>query len=121
VSAAAVLLVLVLIFVVIPLPAYIVGRRRGVRDSWVAFIPLFGSTIVLLWSINRSGWMSLIALIPVVGLFWTIWFAVTIPAEHGRTRWWAAAFFFLPVIGYYLYAFTLADASASGGRAFTSY
>ena len=120
-SAAAVLLVLILLFVLLPLPAYIVGRRRGVRDSWVAFIPVFGATIVLLWSINRSGWMSLIALIPLVGLFWTIWFAVTIPAEHGRTRWWAAAFIFLPVLGYYLYAFTLADVSASGGRAFTSY
>jgi hypothetical protein len=36
---------------------------------------------------------------------------VTIPAEHGRTRWWAAAFFFLPLLGYYLYAFTLVDVS----------
>jgi Family of unknown function (DUF5684) len=116
VSGAALLLILLIFFVALPLPAYVIGRRRGVRDAWVAFIPVFGATIVMLWSINRSGWMSLIALIPLVGFFWSIWFAVTIPADHGRTRWWAAAFFFLPVIGYYLYAFTLADVSLTGSR-----
>jgi hypothetical protein len=110
-GAAAFLVILLVVLVAIPLPAYVVGRRRGIRDAWVAFIPFFGATIVLLWSISRSGWMSLIAFIPLVGFFWSIWFAVTIPAEHGRTRWWAAAFFFLPLLGYYLYAFTLVDVS----------
>ena len=120
-SGAAVLLILLVFLVGLPLPAYVIGRRRGVRDAWVAFLPVFGATIVMLWSINRSGWMTLIALIPLVGFFWSIWFAVTIPAEHGRTRWWAAAFFFLPLIGYYLYAFTLADVSVTGERPLVSH
>ena len=54
------LLILVLVFVVLSIPAYVIGRRRGVSDAWVAFIPFFGSTIVLLWSIDRSGWLCLI-------------------------------------------------------------
>lgn len=116
-SGAVVLIVLLAIFVLVPLPAYVVGRRRGVRDAWVAFMPFVGATIVLLWSIGRSGWMTLISLIPLVGLFWSIWFAVTIPAEHGRTRWWAAAFIFLPLISFYFYAFTLTDISASAPAA----
>jgi Family of unknown function (DUF5684) len=119
-TGLVVIVVLVFFFFLIPLPAYIVGRRRGIRDAWVAFIPIFGATIVMLWSIDRSGWMSLIALIPLVGFFWSIWFAVTIPAEHGRTRWWAAAFFFLPLIGYYWYAFTLTDISTSTQRVVAS-
>jgi formate hydrogenlyase subunit 3/multisubunit Na+/H+ antiporter MnhD subunit len=116
VSSAIVLLVLLLVLVGMAVPAYVVGKRREVRDAWVAFIPLFGPTIVLLWSMDRSGWMCLIALIPIVGFFWSIWFAVELPAHHGRTRWWAAAFFFLPLIGYYLYAFTLDDMSERGGQ-----
>lgn len=112
-SGAVALVLVVLVLVVVPLPAYVVGRRRGVRDAWVAFMPLLGATIVLLWSIGRSGWMTLISFIPLVGFFWSIWFAVTIPAEHGRTRWWAAAFIFLPIISYYIYAFTLEAVSAT--------
>jgi hypothetical protein len=112
-SGAVALIVVLLVLVVVPLPAYVVGRRRGVRDAWVAFIPLLGATIVMLWSIGRSGWMTLISFIPLVGFFWSIWFAVTIPADHGRTRWWAAAFIFLPFISYYIYAFTLTPVSAS--------
>jgi hypothetical protein len=71
-GAAALLVILLVVLVAIPLPAYVVGRRRGIRDAWVAFIPFFGATIVLLWSISRSGWMSLIAFIPLVGFFWSI-------------------------------------------------
>jgi hypothetical protein len=116
-SGAVALLVVLLVLVVVPLPAYVVGRRRGVRDAWVAFIPLLGATIVMLWSIGRSGWMTLISFIPLVGFFWSIWFAVTIPAEHGRTRWWAAAFIFLPFVSYYIYAFTLDAVPASSSAA----
>jgi hypothetical protein len=54
-GAAALLVILLVVLVAIPLPAYVVGRRRGIRDAWVAFIPFFGATIVLLWSISRSG------------------------------------------------------------------
>lgn len=41
-----------------------------------------------------------------------IWFAIVMPASHGRTRWWAVAFFVLPLLGYDLYAFTLDGAES---------
>jgi len=101
------LLVLIVISVLFSIPAFVIGQRRGVSSPGVAFIPFVGPTIVMLWSMNRSGWMMLIGLIPLIGIIWSIWFAIEMPAYHGRTRWWAAAYFFLPLIGYYLYAFTL--------------
>jgi hypothetical protein len=106
----SVLLIVVLLFVVLSVPAYVIGRRSGVRDAWVAFIPFVGSTIVLLWSIDRSGWMCLIGLIPLAGAVFSIWLLFAVPAHHGRTRWWGAAFF-VPLIGMYSYAFTLPDVS----------
>ena len=106
--SGAVVLLLLLLFVVVPgIPAYVIGERRGVENAWVAFISAFGPTIVMLWSTGRSGWMVLISIVPLVNIVWAIWFAIVLPATHGRTRWWAVAFFFLPVLGYYLYAFTL--------------
>jgi hypothetical protein len=104
------LLIVVLLFVVLSVPAYVIGRRRGVRDAWVAFIPFVGPTIVLLWSIDRSGWMCLIALIPLAGFVFSIWLLFSVPAHHDRTRWWGAAFL-VPLIGMYSYAFTLEDVS----------
>jgi hypothetical protein len=104
------LLLLVLLFVVLSIPAYVIGRRRGVSDAWVAFIPFFGATIVLLWSIDRSGWLCLIGLLPLVGIVFSIWMLFAVPGHHGRTRWWGAAFF-VPLIGMYSYAFTLPESA----------
>jgi hypothetical protein len=106
-SGAALLIFLLVVWALTSIPGYVIGQRRRVESPGVAFVPLFGPTIVMLWSTGRSGWMCLIALIPIVGWIWAIWFAIAMPASHDRTRWWAVAFFFLPVLGYYLYAFTL--------------
>lgn len=106
-SGAAVLIFLLIVWVAVSVPAYVIGSRCKLSSPGVAFVPLVGPTIVMLWSMDRSGWMCLIAMIPLIGLIWTIWFAIAMPQHHGRTGWWAVAFFFLPVIGYYLYAFTL--------------
>jgi hypothetical protein len=107
VSGAAVLLVLLILWIALSVPGYVVGQRRKVNHAGVAFVPFVGPTIVMLWSMDRSGWMCLIGAIPLVGFIWAIWFAISMPQHHGRTGWWALAFLFLPVIGYYLYAFTL--------------
>jgi hypothetical protein len=107
VSGAAVLLFLLIGWVALSVPGYVIGKRCDVNHPGVAFVPFVGPTIVMLWSMDRSGWMCLIAMIPVVNLVWAIWFAIAMPQHHGRTGWWALAFLFLPLIGYYLYAFTL--------------
>jgi hypothetical protein len=113
VSGAAVLIFVLIVWVAISVPAYVIGTRRNVSSPGVAFVPFVGPTIVMLWSMDRSGWMCLIALIPLVNLIWSIWFAIAMPQYHGRTGWWAVAFFFLPVIGYYIYAFTLEPTEVS--------
>ena len=101
-----VLFLLVLFFVVVSVPSYVIGKRRGLQNPGVAFVPFVGATIVLLWSIDRSGWMCLIALIPLVNVVFTLWLFFSVPAHHGRTRWWGLAFL-VPLIGMYWYAFTL--------------
>jgi hypothetical protein len=91
-------------------PFYVIARRRGLRNPWVAFIPFVGVWIVLFESIGRSGWLGLLALIPYVGGFIVlIWTAVRVPAYHGRSQWWTLALV-IPVvnmIAYWFYAFTL--------------
>jgi Family of unknown function (DUF5684) len=80
-----VLFVLVLIVVLAGVPSYVIGERRSVKDAWVAFIPFGGPTIVLLWSIDRSGWMVLLGLIPLVNIVFGIWLLFALPSNHGRS------------------------------------
>jgi hypothetical protein len=100
---------IVALLVVVSVPAYVIGKRRGVGAPGVAFIPVIGPTIVLLWSSDRSGWLAILGLIPWVNIIFGIWLVFTFPAEHGRTRWWAVPFLIplVNVIGFYAYAFTL--------------
>jgi hypothetical protein len=117
VKAIEVLFVLVFFFVVLPLPIYLIGSRRGVSRSWVAFIPFVGSTIVWLWAMDRSGWMTLIALIPFVNIIFAIWLCFAMPPHHGRTGWWGVALLFLPWVGTLWYGLTLEHRATSTAAA----
>jgi uncharacterized membrane protein YhaH (DUF805 family) len=107
-SAVFALVILVVGYVLTSYPAYVIGTRRGVENAWVAWIPLLGPTIVMLWSIQRPAWLVVLAIIPLVNLVFSIWLLVTMPHEHGRTRWWALGLL-IPIIGMFWYAFTLPD------------
>lgn len=109
------IVLLVLFFVILSIPSYVIGRRRDVADAWVAFIPFVGATIVLLWSIDRSGWMCLLGVVPLVNIVFSVWLLFSVPSHHGRTLWWGAAFF-VPLVGMYAYAFTLPQNSTSTPR-----
>jgi hypothetical protein len=104
-SGAAIIFLVVLV-VLAGIPAYTIGLRRAVSSPGVAFIPLFGPTIVILWSMGRSGWMTLLGIVPLVNLIFGIWFIFALPSSHQRTRWWALGLL-VPLIGIYAYAFTL--------------
>jgi hypothetical protein len=115
--AVTVLLIIPLAFWIFPaIPAFVIGRRLGLAHPGEAFIPLVGPSIVLLRSIDRSGWMSILGLIPYAGLIFFIWLACVIPGEHGRTKWWILPFL-IPLVNFvafYVYAFTLTrDETAS--------
>ena len=99
------LIVLVLIVVLAGVPSYVIGQRRGVSDPWVAFIPIGGPTIVLLWAIDRSGWLTLLGLVPFVNFIFGIWLLFAVPRNHGRSLLWALGL--LVPLGIYIYAFTL--------------
>jgi hypothetical protein len=92
-------------------PFYILGRRRGVKHAWVAFVlPGFGIAIVLFNSIGLTGWLSLLLFIPTVGgaVVW-VWAALAVPANHGRSHWWTVALIVPGVswFAYWVYALTL--------------
>jgi hypothetical protein len=100
---------LLYLVVLLPLPAFIVGRRRGVSRAGIAFVPYFGAWIVIFRSIGRSGWLALLLAVPLVGAILAIWAAFTVPSEHGRTKWWALPFV-IPLVNlaaFWVYAFTL--------------
>jgi hypothetical protein len=91
-------------------PAFVIARRRGMKNPWVAFIPLFGVWIVLCESMGRSGWLALLALVPMFGgLILILWTAIEIPAHHGRSGAWTLALIvpIVNIVGYWVYAFTL--------------
>lgn len=103
------IIVLLLIWLGLSVPAYVVGKRRGVTSAAVAFVPFVGPWIVILWSIERSGWLVLLILIPVVNVIFAIRVALAVPSEHGRTRWWALGFLIpnVNLVANWVYAFTL--------------
>jgi hypothetical protein len=98
------------VFVLLVFPVFVIGRRRGLKNSWAAFISLLGPWIVLFESIGRSGWLALMVFVPTVGpLVALIWTAVEMPSRHDRSRWWTLVLLIpgLNLIGYWFYAFTL--------------
>ena len=100
-----VLIILVLVLVA-GAPSYVIRQRRGVSNAGVAFVPLVGPLIVLLWSIGRSGWLALIGLLPFVNLVFALWLLFALPANHGRSLLWGLGLL-VPLLGIYAYAFTL--------------
>jgi uncharacterized membrane protein YhaH (DUF805 family) len=52
---------------------YKIGRKAGVKHSWLAFIPIL-QFILFFHIINRSAWWVLAFLIPVVGFIAAIYF-----------------------------------------------
>ena len=109
-SALLFFVVLAAVFCAIVAPIYVIGRRTGVRNSWAAFVPLLGAWIVLLESIRRNGWFSLLTFVPYIGpLVLLIWTAVEMPVRHERSRLWTLPLI-LPgvnLLAYWFYAFTL--------------
>ena len=68
VIAAPEVVLLLLSVVFVGVPAFVVGQRRGVEAPGIAFVPYVGAWIVILRSIGRSGWLAVLALIPIVAL-----------------------------------------------------
>jgi hypothetical protein len=108
--------VLFLILVVlIGIPAFVLGERRGVSSPGWAFVPVVGAWIVVLRSFNRPGGMCLLSLVPIIGVGFAIWVAFVMPSEHGRTKWWALPLLLplVQIVAFYVYAFTLEDRRAA--------
>jgi hypothetical protein len=106
----------VAIYVVLVFPVYVIGRRRNIKNPWVAFVPVLGPWIVLFETIGQSGWYSLIAFVPYLGgLVMLIWTAVELPVRHDRSRWWTLPLIFpgVNIVAYWFYALTLPRNAAS--------
>ena len=109
------LLILACAFFVFGIPAYVVGKRSGVPDPGVAFIPLAGPYIVLLRASRISAWWTFLVLFPYLGaLALDIWIAIVLPRENKRDQWWTLPLLVpgINVIGYWIYAFTLKERDA---------
>jgi hypothetical protein len=101
---------LVAFIILIPgIPASVLGKRREVERPWVAFIPIFGYWIVLLQSTRNSGWLALLAVVPIASVAFVIWMAFALPSVHGRSSWWVLALIIpgVHLVGLWFYAFTL--------------
>jgi hypothetical protein len=110
------ILIFAVVFVVLVFPVYVIGRRRGIRNPWIAFVPFLGVWIVLFETIGKSGWYSLLAFVPYVGgLVLLIWTAVELPTRHDRSRWWTLPLIIpgVNLVGYWFYAFSLPRSAAS--------
>jgi hypothetical protein len=103
------IIILLVAWVGLSVPAYVVGQRRGVTSAGVAFVPIVGPWIVILWSIERSGWHVLLIAVPLVNVIFAVRVALAVPSEHGRTRWWALPFLIpnVNLVAQWIYAFTL--------------
>jgi hypothetical protein len=107
---AALVFLIVVMIGLFGVPVYVIARRRGLKNPWVAFLPILGIWIVLCEAMGKSGWYALIAFVPYVGqLGLLVWTAIELPQRHRRSGWWTAALIvpLVNVIGYWWYAFTL--------------
>ena len=101
---------LVLFVVVLAIPAWEVGRRRGLAAPALAFIPAVGPHTVILASIGTSMWWAVVVLIPYIGaIALGVWLAFVVPTRHGRSRWWTVPLLIpiLNLVAFFAYAFTL--------------
>jgi hypothetical protein len=120
-AGAPLVLVLIGTFCLFSIPGYVIGKRREVKNPWVAFVPGFGFWIVFLESIGKSGWWALVLLVPYGGslglVLLTGWEA---PVRHERSRWWRVALIVpgVNVLAYWVYAFTLEDSATAGSYAY---
>jgi hypothetical protein len=105
-----VIALVVCVYVLLLAPAYVIAQRSGVRNPWIAFVPILGAWIVLFETIGRSAWLSLLVFVPYIGSLLTlVWIAVEVPRRHWRSGWWTLAFLVpgVNLIAFWWYAFTL--------------
>jgi hypothetical protein len=109
-SVLPIVILVLVAFCIMGIPAYVLAERRGLDEPWVAFVPFIGPTIVFCWLLGRSGWLTLFTLIPYVGaLGLGIWVAVKLPPHQDRSGWWTLALL-VPIVnlfGWWAYAFTM--------------
>jgi ribosomal protein L32 len=100
---------LVFLLVLFPVPAFIVGVRRGVSYPGVAFVPFVGAWIVIFRSIGTSAWLAIGVVVPLANLVIAIWAAFTVPVRHGMSRWWTLPFLipFVNYVAFWAYAVSL--------------
>lgn len=111
-SIVGIFLFLAVVMAIVGVPGYMIGKRCGVSQPLVAFVPVLGLWIVLFESMRRSGWFACIALIPYVGgLAIMVWTAVGVPRAHGRSGWWTLALIvpLVNIVGYWAYALTMRE------------
>jgi hypothetical protein len=122
-TAVLIIVIIVLVTVVGGIPAYVIGSRRRVTVPEVAFVPFLGPSIVMLQSMEMSGWIVLLMCVPIVGFFVSIWFVFAMPNRHGRTRAWGILLLvpLVNVIAYWVYAFTLSGDGRSAERGLSGY
>lgn len=114
------LVVLVVAYLALTWPVYLIAQRSGNPKPWIAFIPIFGGLIVLLEATGQSGWLALAILIPYFGaLAIGLWLPFALPKRHGRTLWWALALLvpLVNLVSYWAYALTLPDDGVGSDRA----
>ena len=61
------------------IPAYVIGRKRRVSNSGIAFIPLVGPIIVVLRAARISAWWSLLIFAPLGVVVLIVWVAIVLP------------------------------------------
>jgi peptidoglycan/LPS O-acetylase OafA/YrhL len=109
-TAVLVVLMIGAVVLVTGTPGYVIARRRGMRQPWLAYIPIFALGVVLFESMGRSGVPVVGFLVPIVSVVLGLWIAIEMPIKHSRSSWWTLALL-VPLVGLYGYALTMARQS----------
>jgi len=124
------LLVNVVLWIALAIPAYIIGTRSNVSHSWVAAVPIVGATNVILRAARINGWWTLLCIPSVAsfigygeplleiftGLILTVWTALALPRAHDRSGWWKVALMIpgVNLVSTWAYALTLPSRMVGG-------
>ena len=102
--------VIVAAILAMPIPAYILGRRRRVHGLWIVVIPIFGPLAVFLRSVFISD-IWVLALFVGGGLVLFSLVGWLMPRRHMRSQWWSLGLVFplTAIFVYWPYALTASE------------
>ncbi len=77
----------------------IIGKKSGVSNSWLAWVPV-AQVIIMIQAAKKSIWWFLLTFIPLVNLVIYVRLWSNMAHNRGMNRWWHGLFSLIPGVNF---------------------